>query len=98
MLILARKSNESVIIDGRIVVKIMRIEGEVVKLGIEAPSNIPIFRQEVYEEIQRNNREALTQGRPFIPKLRKQSTQQIHPNKAQLDVEVAPEKHTEKGQ
>jgi carbon storage regulator len=69
MLILSRKTNQSIVIDGRIVVKIVRVEGEVVKVGIEAPADVPVHRQEVYEEIQRNNREALTQGRPTVPKL-----------------------------
>ena len=69
MLILSRKTNESIVIDGRIIVKIMRVEGEVVKVGIEAPADVPVHRQEIYEEIQRNNREALTQGRPVPPKL-----------------------------
>ena len=69
MLILSRKLNESIVIDGRIVVKVVRVEGDVVKLGINAPSDVPVHRQEVYEEIQRSNREALTQGRPSLPKL-----------------------------
>ena len=69
MLILSRKTNESIVIDWRIVVKIVRVEGEVVKVGVEAPSDVPVHRQEVYNEIQRNNREALTQGRPDLPRL-----------------------------
>jgi carbon storage regulator len=69
MLILSRKANECIIIDGRITVKIVRVDGEVVKVGIEAPTDIPVHRQEVYEEIQRNNHEALTRGRPAVPKL-----------------------------
>ena len=69
MLILSRKSGESIVIDGRIIVKIVRVEGEVVKVGVDAPSDIPVHRQEVYDEIQRSNREALTQGRPVVPKL-----------------------------
>ena len=69
MLILSRKTNECIVIDGRIVVRIVRVEGEVVKVGIEAPTDVPVHRQEVYEEIQRNNREALTQGRPALPRL-----------------------------
>jgi carbon storage regulator len=71
MLILSRKTNECIVIDGRIIVKVVRVDGEVVKLGIEAPLDVPVHRQEVYQEIQRNNREALTQGRPTLPKLPK---------------------------
>jgi carbon storage regulator len=71
MLILSRRINESVVIDGRIIVKIVRVDGEVVKIGIEAPADVPIHRQEVYDEIQRSNREALTQSRPLLPRLPK---------------------------
>lgn len=70
MLILSRKVGESIIIAGRITVKIVRVEGDVVKVGIQAPSDVPVHREEVYREIQTNNREALTSGRPAIPKLR----------------------------
>lgn len=75
MLILSRKINESIIIDGRITVKILRVEGEIVKIGIVAPSDVPIHRQEVYEEIQANNREAATRGqKPSLPKLQVETT------------------------
>jgi len=69
MLILSRKTNECIIIDGRITIKVVRVEGDSVKLGIDAPSSVAVHRQEVYEEIQRNNQEALTHGRPALPKL-----------------------------
>ena len=69
MLILSRKHGESIVIDGRITVKIMRLEGDVVKLGIEAPREVPVHRQEVYDEIQRNNRDALTQATAAVPQL-----------------------------
>ena len=69
MLILSRKINESIVIDGRIVVKIIRVDGDQIKLGIQAPADVPVHRQEVYEEIQKNNREALTQVRPKLPRL-----------------------------
>jgi carbon storage regulator len=74
MLILSRKLNESVVIDGQIVVKIVRIEGDHVRLGIQAPGNIPVHRQEVYEEIQRSNCEAIHPegaARPALPRLAK---------------------------
>ncbi len=63
MLILSRKLNESIVIDGRITVKVIRVEGDSVKLGIVAPSEVPVHRQEVYEEIEANNRAALVSKR-----------------------------------
>ena len=69
MLILSRKINENIVIDGRIIVKIVRLDGENVKIGIEAPAEIPVHRQEVYDEIQRNNQGAVTGGRRSVPKL-----------------------------
>ena len=62
MLILSRKSGESLVIDGRVIVKIIRTDGDTVKVGIEAPANITVHRQEVYEEIQKANREAANQA------------------------------------
>jgi len=69
MLILSRKLNESIVIDGRITVRVVRVDGETVKLGISAPVEVPIHRQEVYEEIQLNNQAALNKGRRIVPKL-----------------------------
>jgi len=69
MLILSRKLGESIVIDGRIHVTVMRVEGEVVKLGIAAPSEVPVHRKEVYEEIQRSNQQALTKQSTTLPKL-----------------------------
>ena len=69
MLILSRKPGETLVIDGRIRVKVLRVEGEVVKLGIEAPLEVSVHRQEVYDEIQKNNKDALTDQRPELPKL-----------------------------
>lgn len=87
MLVLSRKLNESIVIDGRITVKIVRVEGDVVKLGIEAPAEVPVHRQEVYEEIQRNNQQALTMGRPALPKLpAKKAAVAAQPEKQQQTV------------
>ena len=69
MLILSRNAGQSIVVDGRIVVTVMRLEGETVKLGIEAPPDVPVHRQEVYEEIQSSNRQALTRQNVPLPKL-----------------------------
>jgi carbon storage regulator len=72
MLVLARKQNQRIVIGGNIFVKVLRMEGDVVKLGIDAPISIPVHRQEVYDEIQRSNQAALTSGPRTIPNLAEQ--------------------------
>jgi carbon storage regulator len=47
MLVLSRKVNEKIVIDGGILVTVVKIEGGQVRLGIEAPGNIKVFRQEI---------------------------------------------------
>ncbi len=56
MLVLSRKKNKSVNISDDIVVTVVDILGDKVRLGFSAPSNVPIHRQEVYEAIQREER------------------------------------------
>jgi len=68
MLILSRKLNESIVIDGRIIVKVLRIERDTVKLGIQAPSELPVHRQEVFDLIQRNKLASQNAGSGIIPK------------------------------
>jgi carbon storage regulator len=52
MLVLSRKLNESIVIKDDIVVTVLRIRGDKVLLGIEAPGEIPVHRQELYEKMQ----------------------------------------------
>lgn len=58
MLILSRKTDESIIIDDDIEVKVLEVKGDKVKIGIDAPKKIKIFRKELYKEIQNENVEA----------------------------------------
>lgn len=58
MLILSRKTNEKIMIGEDISLTIIEIRGDQVKIGIEAPKAVKVFRQEVYEAIQNENRAA----------------------------------------
>jgi len=55
MLVLTRKSNQSIMIGDDIEVSVLSIMGEKVRVGIQAPREIPVFRKEVYLEIQQEN-------------------------------------------
>ena len=55
MLVLTRKSNQSIMIGDDIEVSVLSIMGEKVRIGIQAPRDIPVFRKEVYLEIQQEN-------------------------------------------
>ncbi|MEB6112862.1 carbon storage regulator CsrA [Kurthia gibsonii] len=59
MLVLSRKMGESIIIGDGIEVKIINVDGDQVKLGIEAPRHIKVHRQEIFEAIQAENKAAL---------------------------------------
>ena len=54
MLVLTRKSNQSIMIGDEIEVSVLAIMGEKVRIGIEAPRSIPVFRKEVYLEIRQD--------------------------------------------
>jgi carbon storage regulator len=60
MLVLTRKSNQSIMIGDDIEVSVLSIMGEKVRIGIQAPRDIPVFRKEVYLEIQQERAEELT--------------------------------------
>lgn len=55
MLVLTRKTNESIIIGDQIVVTVVEVRGDQVKIGISAPAQVPIHRREVWEEIKKGN-------------------------------------------
>lgn len=54
MLVLSRKKNESIVINDNITLVVVELRGDKVRLGIEAPKDIPVHRNEVYEAIRRN--------------------------------------------
>jgi carbon storage regulator len=58
MLVLTRKSNQSIMIGDEIEVSVLAIMGEKVRIGIQAPRDIPVFRKEVYLEIQQERTDA----------------------------------------
>jgi carbon storage regulator len=73
MLVLSRQRDESIIIGDNIIVTIVDVRGDKVRLGIEAPTEIPVHRQEVYEAIQRENRRASQLQRKDTQSLRRPS-------------------------
>lgn len=58
MLVLSRKLNQAIMIGDDVRIVVVSVDRDTVKLGIEAPRTIPVHRSEVYDEIQRTNREA----------------------------------------
>ena len=59
MLALSRKKSEALIINNNIEITVLEIKGEQVKLGISAPKEVPVYRKEVYMQIQDPNQEAI---------------------------------------
>lgn len=59
MLALSRKKNEAIIINNNIEITILEVRGDQVKIGITAPKEVPVYRKEVYEQIQNANKEAV---------------------------------------
>ena len=59
MLALSRRKNEALIINNNVEITILEIKGEQVKIGITAPKDVPVYRKEVYAQIQDANKEAV---------------------------------------
>lgn len=64
MLALARKLNQSIIVNDNIEITILEVKGDQVKIGIEAPKSVPIYRQEIYQQIQEANADAANVADP----------------------------------
>ena len=67
MLVLSRKKNESIVINDLITLTVIEIRGDKVRLGIEAPKDVPVHRREVYDAIQAQRRAT---GSPEVPETR----------------------------
>lgn len=62
MLILSRNKGQKIIIDHNIVISVVEVSGEQVRIGIEAPADVSIYREEIYDAIQEQNKEAVLQS------------------------------------
>ncbi len=70
MLILSRKTNQKILIGKDIELTIIEVRGDQVKVGIKAPQEVQVFRQELYKEIQAENKVAtMFSSQPALPNL-----------------------------
>lgn len=70
MLALARKVNESIVINDNVEVTILEIKGDQIKIGIKAPKSVPVYRKEIYSQIRNSNVEAArTEGPAALSEL-----------------------------
>lgn len=60
MLALSRKKNEAIIINNNIEITVLEIKGEQIKIGISAPKEVPVYRKEVYLQIQEANKASVS--------------------------------------
>lgn len=66
MLVLSRKKNESIVIDDNIVITVVEIRGDKVRLGIQAPREVPVHRSEVHAAIQTEQAKAAEEDPPRV--------------------------------
>ena len=71
MLALSRKKDEAIVINNDIEVTIIEVKGDQVKLGITAPKSVPVYRKEVYLQIQEANRAAANETAQAVEALKK---------------------------
>lgn len=71
MLVLTRKKDQSIVIGDSIEITVLEIQGDQVRIGINAPKNVSIHRKEIYLEIREENRRAAKSGEIFKPEVLK---------------------------
>lgn len=71
MLVLTRRTGESLMVGDEVVVTVLEVRGDVVRLGIKAPRSVQVHREEVYRELQRANVEAASPSERAVEALAK---------------------------
>lgn len=69
MLVLSRRTNQSVIIGHDVVVTVLEVRGDVVRLGISAPRDVSVHREEVFEELKKSNQAAASPAQDALRQL-----------------------------
>jgi carbon storage regulator len=92
MLVLSRKINQKLIINGNIEITVLDVIGNAVKIGVSAPKDVQIYREEIYKEIQKTNKEAHTPDVSDVDKLDK--LDKVKPSK-NFDIMSKLKKHNE---
>ena len=68
MLALSRKKGEAIVVNNNVEITILEVKGDQVKIGVTAPKEVPVYRKEVYMQIQEANKEAMTEPSPEMLK------------------------------
>ncbi len=74
MLVLTRKIGETIVIDDNIKITVVQIKGKQVRIGVDAPKETKIHREEIYNAIQDENRAAIQSVATSVPKIHKQDS------------------------
>lgn len=92
MLVLTRKTEQGIVIDGQTIVRVLAVDGERVKLGIDAPAHIGVLREELVREVEAANREAADAGPRTALMERLRSIQDAGPRKPRPTTPGTPDK------
>ncbi|MBQ1454457.1 MAG: carbon storage regulator CsrA [Thermoguttaceae bacterium] len=85
MLVLSRKKNESIVINNNVTIVVVDVHGDKVRLGIEAPKDVPVHRREVYDAIMRNGATQEKPGRAEFNQIAAEVSKTLRPSEAPND-------------